>query len=103
MRSGGKIVVIVSAVLLLTLGWAAAAGLVDQRGVLTGRVVADQLVSEGAVVSVGTPLVFIGTPVGPVPATRANVNGVVRQVLVKPGDMIHTGDVLVRMEAVQRR
>ncbi len=81
----------------------AAASLIDQRGVLTGQVLADNLAVEGMTVQVGTPLVMIQTPVGPVAATRANVNGIVRQVLVAPGDMIRTGAVLVRIEPTQRK
>lgn len=89
--------------LLVTATCAAVTSLVDQKGVLTGIVLADSLVIEGVMVQVGTPLVMIETPVGPVPATRANVNGIVRQVLVHPGNLIHTGDVLVRIEPVQRK
>ncbi len=103
MNTKMKILCITILVLLVAVACSAAAGLVDQKGVLTGKVLADSLVGEGVTVQVGTPLVMIETPVGPVPATRANVNGIVRQVLVHPGDMIHTGDVLVSIEQVQRK
>lgn len=98
-----KIALVTMVVLALAMTYVAAASLVDQKGVLTGKVLAERLVVAGTAVNVGTPLVMIATPVGPVPATRANVNGIVREVLVHPGDMIHTGDVLVRIEQVQRK
>lgn len=88
---------------LVTAVCLAAPSLIDQRGVLTGQVLADNLAAEGMLVQVGTPLVMIQTPVGPVAATRANVKGIVRQVLVAPGDMIRTGEVLVRIEPMQRK
>ncbi|MDU2063688.1 MAG: biotin/lipoyl-binding protein [Sporomusaceae bacterium] len=98
-----KIVCITILLVALVAAYSSAAGLVDQKGVVPGKVAAQSLVTEGMHVSVGTPLVMVATPVGLVPATRANVNGVVRQVLVQPGDTVNTGDVLVRLEAVQRR
>ncbi len=103
MRINKKIVFVTILVFAVAIAYAAAASLVDQKGVLTGKVLADSLVAEGAAVKVGMPLVMIETPVGPVPATRANVNGIVKEVLVHPGDMIHTGQILVRIEQVQRK
>ena len=100
-----KVKIMGMALLLLLLSATSFAGasLVDQRGVMTGSVYAGNLAVIGTTVQVGTPLVMIETPVGPVPATRANVYGIVREVLVHSGDMIHTGDVLVRIEPVPRK
>ena len=98
-----KILCVTIVLLLAVVAYSAAASLVDQKGVMTGSVLGDNLVTEGTSVQVGTPLVMVGTPVGPVPATRANVNGIVREVLVHPGDIVHTGEVLVRIELVQRK
>lgn len=92
---------IISILLLLAIlgTWTAAAGnLVDQRGVLSGKVLSDNLVSVGALVREGDVLVRVGTLTGAAPAVRANADGVVREVLVTPGKNINTGDVLVRIE-----
>jgi biotin carboxyl carrier protein len=83
--------------------WVATAGnLVDQRGVLSGKVLADNLAAVGAKVREGDVLVRVGTLTGAAPAVRANVDGVVREVLVSPGNTINTGDVLVRIEATRK-
>lgn len=85
-----------------SVSWAQGA-LMDQKSVLTGQVSSNGLVQIGMTVRVGTPLVMIDTPVGPVPAVRANVDGVVREVLVQPGEKIQPGVILVRLEPVPRR
>lgn len=88
---------------LAVMAWALASGsLVDQKGVLSGRVLADGLVAPGADVREGQVLVVVEGLAGPAPALRANVDGKVREVLVKPGDTIRTGDVLVRIEPVRK-
>ncbi len=85
--------------LLAAVAWAMAAGpLVDQKGVLSGRVMADGLAVPGAGVREGDVLVRVESLTGPAIAVRANVDGQVREVLVKPGDTVRTGDVLVRIE-----
>ena len=75
-----------------------AANLVDQLGVLSGRVVGGQLVSVGSFVKEGSILVTVESITGATPAVRANRDGIVRQVLVKPGDMVKAGQVLARIE-----
>jgi biotin carboxyl carrier protein len=93
---------IIALLLLLVLfgTWAVSAGsLVDQRGVLSGKVLADNLVSVGAAVREGDVLVRVGTLTGAAPAVRANTDGIVREVLVAPGKIINSGEVLVRIEA----
>lgn len=99
-----KSVAIMAVVLTIAaVAWATASGtLVDQRGVLSGRVQAEGLVAAGASVREGDVLVVVDVLTGPAPAVRANIDGKVREVLVKPGDTINTGDVVVRIEAVRR-
>lgn len=87
------------AVLVLLVSLAAASGnLVDQRGVLSGKVLADNLVSVGAAVREGDVLVKVSTVTGAAPAVRATTDGIVREVLVTPGKSVGSGDVLVRIE-----
>ncbi|MCE5286567.1 MAG: biotin-requiring enzyme [Pelosinus sp.] len=95
-----KIGIIGLLLLLVVFGtWAAAAGnLVDQRGVLSGKVLSDKLVSVGTAVREGDVLVRVATLTGAAPAVRANTDGIVREVLVTPGKNINSGDVLVRLE-----
>lgn len=94
-----KIVWLTLVMMLAAIAWAAASGaLVDQRGVLNGKVLASCLVTPGTMVHEGDVLVCVDTITGPAPAVRANVDGKVVEVLVKPGDMIKTGDVLARIE-----
>lgn len=99
-----KNVIILALVIVMGVAaWAVASGtLVDQKGVLAGRVSAEGLASPGQVVHEGTVLVVVESIAGPAPAVRANVDGTVKEVLVKPGDMIRSGDVLVRIEASRK-
>lgn len=97
---------IIAITVLLVIGvvaWSLAAGQnVDQRGVLSGNVLSNGLVAAGAMVREGDILVYVETITGPAVAVRANVDGVIREVLVKPGDKVKTGDILVRIEPVKR-
>lgn len=94
-----KILWLTLAIMMITIAWTAAAGAaVDQKGVLSGKVLATCLVTPGTAVHEGDVLVCVDTITGPAPAVRANVDGTVIEVLVKPGDMIKTGDVLARIE-----
>ncbi|MDR3562501.1 MAG: biotin/lipoyl-binding protein [Negativicutes bacterium] len=98
-----SIIVMVLVFLVFAVAWVAANGAaVDQKGVLSGRVLANGLAVPGAAVREGDVLVFVDTITTPVPAVRANVDGKVTEVLVKPGDMIRTGDVLVRIEPARK-
>ena len=86
-------------VLLAAMVWVvSAANQVDLKGVLAGRVVAQDLVTAGTAVKEGRVLVRVESITGTAPAVRATMDGVVREVLVRPGDMVHAGDVLVRIE-----
>ena len=94
-----KTIAFSSAVLLAAMIWvASAANVVDQRGVLAGRVVAQDLVTVGIAVREGRVLARVESISGSAPAVRATVDGVVREVLVRPGDVVRAGDVLVRIE-----
>lgn len=98
-----KSITLLVVVMLTALVWVAAAGkLVDQKGVLTGRVAAQELVTVGTPVKEGRVLVRVESITGMAPAARANMDGTVREVLVRPGDMVRAGDVLVRIEANAR-
>ena len=85
--------------LLTATVWAVSANsLVDQRSVLAGKVVAQELVSAGTPVKEGRVLVRVTSITGTAPAARATVDGTVQEVLVKPGDTVRAGDVLVRIQ-----
>lgn len=74
----------------------AAGGLVDQKSVLSGKVHA--AIGPGSVVREGDVLVVVNTILGPSPAVRATMDGVVRELLVKPGADIRQGEIVVRIE-----
>ena len=82
----------------ITVWGVSASNAVDQKAVLAGRVLPMGLVAGGTVVREGSPLVFVDSITGAVPAARATTDGTVREVLVKPGDMVKTGDVVVRID-----
>jgi biotin carboxyl carrier protein len=89
---------VLALVLLLAAGTVFAAGLVDHKAVLSGRVSGQDLTNAGQDVREGDVLVRVETVAGAQPAVRAAVNGVVREVLVRPGDTIQAGKVVVRVE-----
>lgn len=94
-----KGIAIAIGILLTVTVWAVSANsLMDQRSVLTGKVVAQELVSAGTPVKEGRVLVRVTSITGTAPAVRANVDGMVQEVLVKPGDTVRAGDVLVRIQ-----
>lgn len=76
--------------------------LADQKVVLSGKVLAGGMVSTGASVREGDILLVVNTITGPVPAARATSDGIVREVLVKPGDSVRSGDVVARLEPSRR-
>lgn len=87
----GCLVVFVSASHIL------ASNTVDLTSVLGGTVMASQLAVPGSNVSEGSVLVTVQTIVGSAPAVRATVDGKIAEVLVKPGDVVKPGDILVRI------
>ncbi|MDF2501398.1 MAG: hypothetical protein K0Q77_2112 [Anaerosporomusa subterranea] len=73
-----------------------AADLVDQKSVLSGKVHA--AIGPGSVVREGDVLVVVNTILGPSPAVRATTDGIVRELLVKPGADVRQGEIAVRIE-----
>ena len=97
------IMVLIILICAAAVAWATAAGTaVDQKGVLAGTVLADSLTVPGAIVHEGDTLVLVDTITGPVAAVRANIDGEVKEVLVKPGDSVQIGDVLIRIEPAHK-
>ncbi|MDR3592278.1 MAG: biotin/lipoyl-binding protein [Negativicutes bacterium] len=98
-----NIAVMVLILLFVAVAWATANGsAVDQKSVLSGRVLADGLAKAGDNVREGDIVVVVDTITGPVPAVRANTDGKVKEVLVKPGDTVRTGDVVARIEPARK-
>jgi biotin carboxyl carrier protein len=99
-----KSILIITLLLVVSaVAWSMAAGqMVDQRGVLSGHVLSNGLIAPGAMAREGDILVYVETLTGPAVAVRANIDGVVREVLVKPGDKVKSGDTLVRIEPFKR-
>jgi biotin carboxyl carrier protein len=94
-RCGGLLVVAV-----VVTGAVAAPVLVDVRATLAGTVLAERLVAVGDPVEDGQPLVYVRTELtGTVAvAARAPQDGIVREVLVEPGQRIERGQVVVRLQ-----
>jgi biotin carboxyl carrier protein len=98
-----NIAVMVLVLLFVAVAWATANGsTVDQKSVLSGRVLAEGLAKSGDAVREGDVVVVVETITGPVPAVRANTDGKVKEILVKPGDIIQTGDVVARIEPARK-
>lgn len=96
-----RILILTVLALVAAITWAAAANAADQKSVLAGRVLASGLAATGAQVREGDILVNVESITGSAPAVRANCDGRVAEVLVKPGDSVRTGDVLVRIVPVR--
>jgi biotin carboxyl carrier protein len=78
----------------------APASLTEAKATLAGIVLADGLVEVGAQVQEDQPLVYVRTGLTQRTdvAARSRWNGVVREVLVRPGQRVELGDVLIRIE-----
>ncbi|HEY6104307.1 MAG TPA: biotin/lipoyl-containing protein [bacterium] len=91
-------------VVVLALAAAAFAGptppLQEVKASLAGTVLADGLVEVGAQVQEDQPLVYVRTGLTQRTdiAARSRWKGVVREVLVRPGQRVELGDVLLRIE-----
>jgi biotin carboxyl carrier protein len=74
--------------------------LLEVKSSLSGTVLVDDLVAEGTQVTDGPPLVYVRTALTGTKsvAARAPRDGTVREVLVRAGQRIERGDVLVRLE-----
>lgn len=97
-----KLAIITVLLVMVVTAWVQAANAIDQRSVLGGKVLAQGLINTGSAVKEGDVLVYVETLTGAVPAARANTDGKVTEVLVRPGDIVRSGDVLVRIVPVQR-
>ena len=85
--------------LMLAAIWGVSAdSLIDQNGVLAGRVVTLDLVAVGSPVKEGIVLARVESIAGAAVAARATRDGVVREVLVKPGETVRVGQVIARIE-----
>jgi biotin carboxyl carrier protein len=92
------ITILVALMLAATIWVVSATNLIDQNSVLSGRVVAKNLIAVGVFVKEGTVLATVESITGAAPVARATRDGVVREVLVKPGDMVRAGQVIARIE-----
>lgn len=95
----GVLVMVILAV-MSTAGVAAPVELIDVKTTLAGIVMADDLVKVGDRIEDGQPLVYVQTALtgSKSIAARAPREGVVREVLVRPGQRVERGDVVVRLE-----
>lgn len=73
----------------------------EVKSTLAGVVLADELVEAGTRVDDAQPLVYVRTALTGTRAVaaRAPREGVVREVLVAPGQRVERGDVVIRIEA----
>lgn len=69
---------------------------VEQTAVVSGTV--SNTITAGTVVQSGDSLVEISTLTGTASAARATVDGTVKQVLVRQGDEIKTGQIVAYIE-----
>jgi biotin carboxyl carrier protein len=80
----------------------AAPNAVEEKSILSGTVIAEKLVIVGQSVKEGDSLVFVNTITGSAVAARATIDGTIVEVLVKPGDKIKTGDILVKIDSSRK-
>jgi biotin carboxyl carrier protein len=95
-----KWIVSIAAIFLLIFAQqaSAAGALADQTSVLSGKVSAQGLAAPGSGVKEGEALLSVDSIAGPAVAARATVGGVVAEVLVRPGDLIKSGQVIARIK-----
>jgi biotin carboxyl carrier protein len=90
---------ITMAILGSTSGAAPRLDVVDVKSSLAGIVLADDLVEVDARVEDAQPLLYVRTPLTGLKsiAARAPRDGVVREVLVRPGQRVERGDIVVKL------
>ncbi len=89
-------------VALLAAVGTAAPGAMDVKASLTGVVLVDGIIEVGAQVDDGQPLVYVRTVTqSKAVAATAPRDGIVTEVLVKAGQRIERGDIVVRIEPKQ--
>ncbi|MDR2007048.1 MAG: hypothetical protein LBP78_07395 [Acidaminococcales bacterium] len=90
---------ITAAFLLVFAQWGyAAGGLVDQPSTLSGKVSAKGFAAQGGSIREGQPLLLVESVAGAAVAARATVSGIIADILVKPGDMIKSGQIDARIK-----
>ncbi|MEG6585098.1 biotin/lipoyl-containing protein [Dendrosporobacter sp. 1207_IL3150] len=97
-----KSIIVFTLVLIAAVGiWSVSANaLIDQKAVLSGKVTG--VVAVGASVCEGDTLASISTITGSLPVARATTDGIVKEVLVHPGDSVRSGDVVARIQSTRR-
>lgn len=92
------LVLALSALSLCSLYTVGCAAVTDQQAMVSGEVVSEGLVAEGAQVQQGDVLVKVKSLAGgSIAACRATTSGRVAQVLVKPGDKITAQQVVAKL------
>lgn len=76
--------------------------LIEEKTILYGKVSAEGLVKVGQIVKKGTPLVKLENLLGAMPSSRATEDGVVVEVIVKPGDFIYSNDIVAKIEVLKK-
>ena len=93
------ILILITIIALLTLTNSVNSnGIAIQTTVLSG-VVSRSLVHVGQEVKEGNALIMVNSLIGESIASRANTDGKVVEILVRPGDAIRNGDIVVKIES----
>ena len=92
-----KRIAVITILLVAMFALTAIAADISITSTLNGKVSSSNLVRQGQEVKEGQTLVMIESIAGTVPAARATANGTVLQVLVKPGDTVKSGQVVVKI------
>ena len=74
-----------------------ASGIIQQKSVLEGTVIS--VVAPGTTVREGDVLATVNSLAGPVPAARAEADGVVKEVMVEKGQKINKQDLIATGES----
>lgn len=93
-------------VLLAVIGFATAGApgvsaqaVIPVRAAISGEVLPLQLAQVGQAVKQGDTLLFVrSATAGAVPAARSPADGLVTQMLVRPGDHVNIGDVVAAVQ-----
>lgn len=93
MKKQHKIITVLAMVGAFFLGSTALAADVQHTAVLGGTVA--NVAPVGQSVKEGDVLLTVNGLAGPMPATRASVDGVVKAVMVHPGTDVHQGEVVI--------
>ncbi len=95
-RSGVLALILVA---FVAAGGSAAPAVMEVKASLAGVVLAEGIVDIGAQVADGQPLLYVQTATqAKAVAATAPRDGTVREVLVRPGQRVERGQVIVRLE-----